>query len=874
MSQRNQETSINSSTNGSKNRSKRLYKLIKDQIKILDEKTKSHRSLVSLFQPEQTRLRQKIRDSCEKLLLLHPSDLSKKAEEVMWRNVFYDVIQAVKGKRKLQSDGSVSNQHRDLVAHYKQFLDSATGYYQHLLLKIQEICPGLVDVDYPLMAGPFYNTSRLSRNHGIQDFGVKETEDWVRIISYRLLMCLGDLSRYQMEFYDSESRAKRFYQMASLAKPNIGFPYNQLAALSGCTRWWGLTATFYYHCALQAETINDSAENNLQVLFTKNKQKYFQLADDALETVASTQLHKSKQTEVFIISFLYLCELLKPKSSANEHELIDLCGRLIVALPSCLANCRQQASSFEGSQLDLSDNVEVNSNASQNSTFYLTINEVEKSAEAHQVDEFLQLTDESIFHITIISLINLHEQQTRKSEKLPVAISFYIGLFTHLANHLLLISTEDANNPEEINFADGDSRKRLSPSRIRRRRRLTEERKGSEEYHSEDSLGAGDADVEDSEDDISSSPEEMSSQDEEFSETLRSINSKTRQIVLAPSFNIPLKDDLTSDDSVLMTSSSLGLLDKQSEKAVKRLEDDFSCFQRLLGRNQLFASFKLLADWLIINRDVIASCADSARALFFHLTALANRLPDESQMLLEVKSDLASDSPLLAQLQATDDVEDWMQEVKLPEDEVVSNMKMIVERDRSKLRDDVDTNFDLCDVTQLMVRICCLRHLCRQFVEIEECEVKWSRAHHKFEARQSNTVDCYKLVQGINNIRKNHQMKEMASLRLRNQVQSLENSINVQTALCLYIVPDVSALCHDLVTIRRIVASGRFLLIVSKTVIDGLDSIKKDSQSARDAIRFIDSEFERRSKLVIVTSYSNFFDAIFSELFSLKKPMK
>ena len=71
--------------------------------------------------------------------------------------------------------------------------------------------------------------------------------------------------------------------------------------------------------------------------------------------------------------------------------------------------------------------------------------------------------------------------------------------------------------------------------------------------------------------------------------------------------------------------------------------------------------------------------------------------------------------------------------------------------------------------------------------------------------------------QGINNIRKNHQMKEMASLRLRNQVQSLENSINVQTALCLYIVPDVSALCHDLVTIRRIVASGRFLLIVSKT---------------------------------------------------------
>ena len=66
------------------------------------------------------------------------------------------------------------------------------------------------------MAGPFYNTSRLSRNHGIQvetissslfdfkddfqDFGVKETEDWVRIISYRLLMCLGDLSTSHLKF--------------------------------------------------------------------------------------------------------------------------------------------------------------------------------------------------------------------------------------------------------------------------------------------------------------------------------------------------------------------------------------------------------------------------------------------------------------------------------------------------------------------------------------------------------------------------------------------------------------------------------------------------------------------------------------------------
>ena len=116
------------------------------------------------------------------------------------------------------------------------------------------------------------------------------------------------------------------------------------------------------------------------------------------------------------------------------------------------------------------------------------INEVEKSAEAHQVDEFLQLTDESIFHITIISLINLHEQQVSYINQHFMILTDFVEdskvgktSCCHLILHRTLYSSckpspphlyrfltllhlsslssfflEDANNPEEINFADGE----------------------------------------------------------------------------------------------------------------------------------------------------------------------------------------------------------------------------------------------------------------------------------------------------------------------------------------------------------------------------------------------------------------------------------
>lgn len=70
-------------------------------------------------------------------------------------------------------------------------------------------------------------------------------------------------------------------------------------------------------------------------------------------------------------------------------------------------------------------------------------------------------------------------------------------------------------------------------------------------------------------------------------------------------------------------------------------------------------------------------------------------------------------------------------------------------------------------------------------------------------------------------MRKTRLMKDMAASRLRNEVQALESSLGTtksrDSALCLYLVPDTATLCTELPQVRRLVASERFFVVITKT---------------------------------------------------------
>lgn len=50
--------------------------------------------------PPSRRTACRLRELCVKLMFLHPVDYGRKAEELLWRKVYYEVIQLIKTNRK------------------------------------------------------------------------------------------------------------------------------------------------------------------------------------------------------------------------------------------------------------------------------------------------------------------------------------------------------------------------------------------------------------------------------------------------------------------------------------------------------------------------------------------------------------------------------------------------------------------------------------------------------------------------------------------------------------------------------------------------------------------------------------------------------
>ncbi|CAG2257613.1 EST1B [Mytilus edulis] len=97
-----------------------------EAIRRLDEISKQKKAYREVFHQDAVGLRNKLKEYCERLMFYNPSDYGRKAEEVLWRKVFYEIIQLMKHNRKHIRMGS------SLEAAFRTHLSSATGYYYHL----------------------------------------------------------------------------------------------------------------------------------------------------------------------------------------------------------------------------------------------------------------------------------------------------------------------------------------------------------------------------------------------------------------------------------------------------------------------------------------------------------------------------------------------------------------------------------------------------------------------------------------------------------------------------------------------------------------------------------------------------------------------
>lgn len=77
------------------------------------------------------------------------------------------------------------------------------------------------------------------------------------------------------------------------------------------------------------------------------------------------------------------------------------------------------------------------------------------------------------------------------------------------------------------------------------------------------------------------------------------------------------------------------------------------------------------------------------------------------------------------------------------------------------------------------------------------------------------------IFQAMEEMRKTRLMKDMAELRLRNEVNTLESQLGSprtrDVSLCLYLVPDALALCYDLPHIRKLLTSEKYFVVIPGT---------------------------------------------------------
>lgn len=56
----------------------------------------------------------RLRELCVKLMFLHPVDYGRKAEELLWRKVYYEVIQLIKTNKKVRGLGRGQNLFKEM----------------------------------------------------------------------------------------------------------------------------------------------------------------------------------------------------------------------------------------------------------------------------------------------------------------------------------------------------------------------------------------------------------------------------------------------------------------------------------------------------------------------------------------------------------------------------------------------------------------------------------------------------------------------------------------------------------------------------------------------------------------------------------------
>ncbi|KAM9114787.1 nonsense-mediated mRNA decay factor SMG5 isoform 2-T2 [Pangshura tecta] len=909
-----------------------------------------------VFKPENISLRNKLRELCVKLMFLHPVDYGRKAEELLWRKVYYEVIQLIKTNKKHIHSRST------LECAYRTHLIAGIGFYQHLLLYIQshyqlelQCC-----IDWTHVTDPLIGCKKPVSASG------KEME-WAQMACHRCLVYLGDLARYQNELagVDTELLAERFYYQALSVAPQIGMPFNQLGTLAG-SKYYNVEATYCYLRCIQSEVSFEGAYGNLKRLCDKAAKMYHQLKKCETRKLSPSK-KRCKDIKRLLVSFMYLQSLLQPKSSSVDSELTSLCQSVLEDFNLCL--------------------------------FYLpsppNLSSASEDEEEYE-SGYSFLPDLLIFRMVIICLMSVHSLKRAGSKQYSAAIAFTLALFSHLINHVnirLQAELEEGENPVPAFQSDGtddqetreplnsvekeadadlanhrpsdeqrkkDSKKskkysRLSCLRRRRHPQKVDESDLSEGFDSDssqdftkgsDGSESGSeksdeevetafdvetdsdmnsqesrSDLEDMEDEPGeegggrtksmkngakevlkncmegnglvdskslsvsktensdaavNGPGSMGTNEASIASNLQAMSTQLFQTKrcfrLAPTFSNVLLKPTHEPAALKEVVDSKPCVNGDVEKPGFPEQDDLSDSEESITSNKscrnerslqekleiitnegLLPTVKVFLDWLRTNTDLIIMCAQSSQSLWNRLSVLLNLLPSAGE-LQEPGLALGNE---VKDLLIGCELPDLSTSLLLPEDVALRNLPPL-KNAHKRFNFEQDRPI-LSAVEESVIRICCIRSFGHFITHLQGSILQFNSEVGIFisiaQSEQDNLLHQAQAQfrMAAEEARRNRLMRDMAQLRLQLEVSQLEGSLQqpkAQSAMSPYLVPDTQALCQHLSIIRQLATSGRFIIIIPRTVIDGLDFLKKENAGARDSIRYLEAEFKKGNRYI------------------------
>nr|XP_026493294.1 protein SMG5 [Vanessa tameamea] len=854
-------------------RAKKVYRYVSDIARRLSEATADCCVLPDLFSTNIESQRQKLRDYCEKLFFLDPENYGKKSLELLWRKVYYDTVSVAKKLRANDNGGD-----NYLFSH----ILCGIGQFHHFMTKVQsEMQVELKELDFlPLFVDEENEEVKQECQQSEKSYELGKS------ILFSCLIYLGDLSRYQVEIFNTfdSSLAARYYLQAAQIDLTSGMPFNQLGNLYLDKNYNLDSVCYYIHC-LNALLPFEGAIGNLTKIFEKNSQ----FCESMNITDSMTQ---AEHMQITIAKFLTLIEIWY--LGKEEHNVAKICNTIALQfkiamnftkmpLPDINKNYNEYTQAIEEENVNPSYlNASIIHNIVQICLFTIAkLNDSDESkafaCKAFTLAFLSQILQKLLKQLESFGLKNpAHKYNSRYllnkslNKEIEKDIDYEKNLETATVPDKVNLTNGDTNsydetlskenNSEEINtVTNGDvkNNKKSVAKRRRRRRVASSESSDMSDVDTESSgVDTDKSDSEDEEEDASDSPLHSDDDSKSDGSVYDGIDNE-----LDVKMNGTLENINTGiDDENKEINANIKATIKNHDK-LQPLDDtnkvNISEIEKFLLGDNFLPSIKLLQDWVLTEKDLILSCGDSGEALFqcvvdllniflYYFSAKGNEIITSTEYkILDCAKKIAKRLKL------------EYKSIPLPEDINLRGTN-ICKFDKDAAEWQIIEKSKPTVIEENIIRILNFIDFGYQIAKIIP-RIRFNRSLKIFYFKKSlppkvTTKINHKKVREWQNTKKQMESSESGLLRrlgrlwLASQVRELERS--GQTDVPSLLAVDTATLYKHLRRIKQLLRTRNFIFLVPTVVLQELDELKRERSSARDAIRWLEIQLKSGSRFL------------------------